>query len=78
MSEWYRVVVFLGYNLLHWRKKAVDVDLLMHYTKGAYGTFYQMFYCRGILLTTNLLSAQQTLVMVAHISFFFHRLVFLY
>jgi len=56
----------------------VDVDLFMHYTKGAYGTFSQMFYCREILLGTNLLSAQQTLLMVTHISFFFRRLVLLY
>jgi len=60
------------------KKKAVDLDLFMHYTKLAYGTFTQIFYYHGILLTTNLLSAQQTLVMVTHICFFFHRLILLY
>jgi len=52
------------------KKKAGDIDLFIHYTKGAHGTFSQMFYCRGILLTTNLLVAQQTLVMVTHFFLF--------
>jgi hypothetical protein len=71
LSEWYRGLVFLCYKLLRWRKNSVYIDLFMHYTKRAYGRFPQIFYYRGIMLTTSLLSAQQTLVMVTHISFFF-------